>query len=99
MESSVSSLSMRQFLLKNLEGAETGGVEWRINLRGIRNNYASLTCALEPGRGFRGATLLLRGGKSDYVADEDVEAMRALFPALELETIQGAGHWVHAEER
>lgn len=97
LEGSVPGPALRHFLLKNLKGAETGGVEWRINLRGIRENYASLTRGLKPGRGFEGATLLLRGGKSDYVADEDVEAMRALFPALEMETVDGAGHWVHAE--
>ncbi len=46
---------------------------------------------------FEGPTLLLRGGKSDYVTDEDGDAMGGLFPALKFETIAKAGHWVHAE--
>jgi esterase len=31
------------------------------------------------------------------VADEDREGIRARFPNAELVTIDGAGHWVHAD--
>ena len=39
----------------------------------------------------------MRGGASAYVADEDREGIRARFPNAELVTIDGAGHWVHAD--
>ena len=97
LEESVPSLPMRQFFLKNLRSTDSGGIEWRINLRGVGENYSFLNQALEAGRMFEGPTLLLRGGKSDYVTDEDGDAMGGLFPALKFETIANAGHWVHAE--
>ena len=37
------------------------------------------------------------GGWLDCVADEDREGIRARFPNAELVTIDGAGHWVHAD--
>ena len=50
------------------------------------------------GEEFAARSLFVRGGASDYVEDSDLPAIRALFPAAELVTIEGAGHWVHAEK-
>src|SRR5262245_39084435 len=33
---------LRQFLLKNLANAETGGLKWKINLQGLHNGYDAL---------------------------------------------------------
>jgi len=43
-------------------------------------------------------TLFLRGALSNYLLDEDLDEIEALFPNYTLETIDGAGHWVHAEK-
>lgn len=48
---------------------------------------------------YTGPTLFLRGALSDYVTEADVEAARMRFPAARLVTVEGAGHWVHAEQR
>jgi len=40
----------------------------------------------------------LRGGNSDYVLPEYEKVILALFPKAEFETIDDAGHWVHAEQ-
>ena len=45
-----------------------------------------------------GETLFLRGGASDYADDAGLEAARPLFPAMEVATLPGAGHWLHAEQ-
>jgi pimeloyl-ACP methyl ester carboxylesterase len=42
--------------------------------------------------------LFIRGGKSDYINPEDEPLMRELFPHSEIQTIAGAGHWVHADQ-
>jgi pimeloyl-ACP methyl ester carboxylesterase len=39
----------------------------------------------------------LRGGRSPYIKDSDLPLIRQLFPQAQLETIEGAGHWLHAE--
>lgn len=97
LEKAIPSLPLRRFVLKNLEVSERCGMKWRINLNGIRENYAGLTQGLEPGRTFKRPTLIVRGGKSDHVTDGDFDAMRDLFPSVECASVAGAGHWVHAD--
>ena len=42
-------------------------------------------------------TLFLRGELSNYILDEDFEDIFKAFPNGEIKTIEGAGHWLHAE--
>jgi esterase len=42
--------------------------------------------------------LFVRGSASGYIADADLPDLRRAFPAAELATIAGAGHWVHADQ-
>jgi pimeloyl-ACP methyl ester carboxylesterase len=42
-------------------------------------------------------TLFIRGALSNYILDEDWDAIEELFPDSDLVTIENAGHWVHAE--
>lgn len=92
----VSSWSIRQFLLKNLD-YDGEQYTWRMNLDAIRQNYDQLNAALPEDGTFDGPTLFVRGGQSDYVEDEDLPDIRERFPAADLVTIEDAGHWVHAE--
>ena len=92
----VPSWPIRQFLLKNLDyDGET--YSWRMNLDAIRAHYDDITAALPTDLTFEGPALFVRGGASDYVADEDTDGIRARFPNAELVTVDGAGHWVHAD--
>ena len=89
---------IRNFLLKNLQRDGQGGYGWRMNLEGIYRHYDRLNGVLEADGTFEGPTLFVRGGASDYVADEDREVIVSFFPDAEIVTIDGAGHWVHAEK-
>ncbi len=92
----VPSWAIRQFLLKNLDyDGET--YAWRMNLDAIRAHYDEITAALPSGPTFEGPTLFVRGGKSDYIADDDLLGIRERFPSADLVTIEEAGHWVHAD--
>lgn len=93
----VSSWSIRQFLLKNLE-YDGEQYTWKMNLEAIRAHYDDITAAVTADTPFEGPALFVRGGNSDYVLEEDLDGIRALFPQAELVTIEGAGHWVHAEK-
>ncbi len=42
-------------------------------------------------------TLFIRGEKSNYINPEDEPLIRELFPQSEIQTIAGAGHWIHAD--
>ncbi len=90
-------LAVRQFLLKNVEHRPGGAFQWRMNLTAIRENYEQLIGGLNPAGSFAGPALFLRGGKSDYVTDRDLSLIRESFPQATIQTIETAGHWLHAE--
>ena len=46
---------------------------------------------------YKGPTLFIRGGMSDYVPDEDIPLIKSMFPEALIKTISGASHWVHAD--
>lgn len=96
LASDVPSRPIRQFLLKNLD-FDGEQYTWKMNLEAIRAHYDALNGAL-PNEGiFDGPTLFIRGGRSDYVRDEDLSGIQDRFPAAALATIDEAGHWVHAD--
>ncbi len=91
--------AMRQFLLQNLVST-ANGFAWRINLTAIEN---SLPALLDFPLGtatqtFGGIALFLRGAQSDYVLPKDEPLIRSLFPRAQIVTIEGAGHWPHAQQ-
>jgi pimeloyl-ACP methyl ester carboxylesterase len=87
---------IRQFLLKNLD-YDGERYTWRMNLEVIRAHYDEITAAITADTTFDGPTLFVRGGESEYVAEEDRGEIWGLFPNAKLVTIEEAGHWVHAD--
>jgi pimeloyl-ACP methyl ester carboxylesterase len=91
-------LTLRQFLLKNLDRTESGAFQWRIALNEIHQGYSEMIKALAwDGQPFSQPTLFIRGAHSDYIKDSDMLTIKALFPHARMATIANAGHWVHAE--
>lgn len=93
----IDDFGIRQFLLKNLERSPEGGYQWKMNLQGIEKAYPSILAGISAAESFPYPTLFIRGGKSDYVNEEDIAQYKEIFPKSRLETIDNAGHWVHAE--
>ena len=92
----VSSRPIRQFLLQNLD-YDGERYTWRMNLDALRAHYDDLIAALPAEGTFEGPTRVIRGEQSDYVGEADMTDVRERFPAAGLVTIDGAGHWVHAD--
>jgi pimeloyl-ACP methyl ester carboxylesterase len=93
----IPSAPVRQFLLKNLESDPAGGFSWKMNLDALVRHYDTLNAALPVDGIFTGDVLFIRGGTSSYVATTDEPEIRRLFPAADIHTLPGVGHWVHAE--
>lgn len=94
----VENRSVRLFLLKNLTVGEDGSYRWQLNLEGINRSFHETGAPIAEGRRFDGPTLFLRGGRSGYIElPEDEALIHRLFPQAEMNTIDGATHWVHAE--
>ena len=88
---------VRQFLLKNLQRKPEGGFKWKLNLPVIANNITNIGLDLQFQGKFEKPTLFVRGGRSEYVRDKDIDRIKAIFPQAALETLD-TGHWVPAEK-
>ena len=84
------------FLLKNLYWKEPGKLAWRFNLEALSEKRTELMKALPPDK-IEVPVLFLRGGKSTYIGDGDIENIKAQVPQSTFRTIEDAGHWLHAD--
>ncbi len=88
---------VRHFLMKNLTRKKGGGFEWKINLPVLYRHYDDILAAVRGGQPFDGPALFIRGGRSKHILPGDEKGIRELFPEARIETIEKAGHWVHAD--
>jgi esterase len=93
----ISGKSLRQFLLKNLARDEDGRLRWKIHLEAIYRNYDKLARGVGPERTFDKPTLFIRGGRSNYIGDDDARLIRQIFPQAAIATVPEAGHWAHVD--
>lgn len=93
----VDSYGVRQFLLKNLYWIEKGKLAWRMNVNVLEREMEEILAPI-PNIEVWTPTLFIRGALSNYILDEDWEAIEEVFPDATLETIENAGHWVHSEQ-
>lgn len=85
-----------QFLAKNLYWKEKGQLAWRMNLSVITDNMENILASIGE-ESYDGNTLFIRGGRSDYIQDETLMALHMQFINSRVETMEEAGHWLHAE--
>jgi esterase len=86
----------RQFLLKNLYWQTETQLAWRFNLNDIANSIQSVGQEIKGGP-VQLPALFIRGGKSAYINEADVQQITSMFTNAIFKTAQNAGHWVHAE--
>lgn len=98
LEQRIPDVSTRMFLLKNLDRKEGGGFEWKFNLDVLYRDYERILDGIHTSFPYDGPTLFIRGGKSDYVKDAYFPEIREIFPNAIFSTVEGAGHWLHAEK-
>ncbi|MCL3780457.1 alpha/beta fold hydrolase [Prolixibacteraceae bacterium JC049] len=95
---------LRQFLMKNV-GRNTGRkYQWRFNLKALDEWLDEIVGGVD----FRELedrmpilnypVLFVRGGSSAYIEKDDEDRIRMIYPEAEIQTIEGAGHWLHAEQ-
>lgn len=88
---------IRQFLLKNLYWRDKEKLGFRFNIQTLTNSIENIGKALSQNTQFNNDTLFLRGSKSDYIKDDDLQLIKHHFPSAKLSDIENAGHWLHAE--
>ncbi|TVR43033.1 MAG: alpha/beta fold hydrolase [Bacteroidia bacterium] len=98
MKERISNARLRHFLQKNLYWKDRGSLGWRVNLEAISENLNEVFKAVETAGPFEKPVLFIRGGRSDYVQDEDIALIEKLFPQAKIRTLPKASHWLHAED-
>ena len=89
---------IRLFLLKNLYRNDKKEFAWRFNIESLLDTIENIqeadfitgNCAIP--------THFLRGGNSDYINGTDKLIISKYFSDFSIATIDGAGHWLHAEK-
>ncbi len=89
--------AVRQLLLKNVARDEAGNFKWKMDVRAIHKNYDGINREIRSETPFRKPALFIRGSRSRYILEDDLPGIKSIFPSAEFATIEGAGHWVHAE--
>lgn len=92
----IDEMGIRQFLLKNLNRKSEGNYRWRFNLDVLDKDMPEIVAAL-PDEKVEIPILFIRGKRSNYIADDDLDSLKNLFPKGEFEILD-SGHWVHAEQ-
>lgn len=89
--------SVIQFLLKNVYWEKNNQLNWRFNLSAIQNHYEEILKEI-PLYNSTTPALFIRGEKSTYISDDDMQNIKQRYLNTELITISDAGHWIHAEQ-
>jgi pimeloyl-ACP methyl ester carboxylesterase len=99
LEVYIKSSRIRNFLMKSIKRERDNSFSWKINIPVLIKELPSMLEGVGyTAQGISGfPVLFIKGENSDYISDEDIPAIKNLFPGAEFITIPDAGHWLHAE--
>jgi len=84
------------FLLTNLD-AKRGTYKWRSNIHALSSQIERISNFPEFKNTFDRPTQFIRGSESAYLQERHFKEIYRLFPKAKIDTVQGSGHWVHAD--
>ena len=99
LQQSVPDRDVVTFLMQNLV-ARNDHFDWRLNLPGISGAMSEL-CAFPSdllGLCYESPTTVIAGAQSNYVADRQGASFAPMFGDVEIDVVENAGHWVHADQ-
>ena len=91
-------ITVRQFLLKNLDRDQNQNFNWKINLKSLFDNYIEIIRALQPRTPMLNQILFVKGSLSNYILPDDQIEIKKHYPNSTFISIADAGHWVHADQ-
>ncbi|WP_340107507.1 alpha/beta fold hydrolase [Pikeienuella sp. HZG-20] len=92
----IGSVPVRSFLAQSAILGDTP--RWSINLDALSANIKAISGYPDIGGVYEGPVLMLHGEDSDYVLPKHHAEILARFPAAEFQALEGAGHWIHADQ-
>ncbi len=99
LEPEIPDWAFRKFLVSNLERDAGGGFRWIVNLAILEAALPRLFQQVPgPGQRYDGPVLFVRGARSRFVTDDDLDRIRHCCPRARVVTIPDAGHNVHFDQ-
>jgi len=89
---------IRLFLMKNLYRNENKEFAWRFNIYVLLEKVSNIQEADFVVGKLNTPTHFIRGGNSDYINSADELLINKHFTDFSICTIEGVGHWLHAEK-
>ena len=85
------------FLMKNLSYSHENGFSWKPNLDAIYKNINEIGVGFDSQRRYFGPTLFIKGGKSNYILEKDMDCIENHFPNYKMVVLPDSGHWIHVD--
>jgi pimeloyl-ACP methyl ester carboxylesterase len=96
----VTDWGMRQFILTNLNSDENGVWKWTVNREALTQSLKFiLDFEVNDPEIFNGPTRFIRGGKSNYITDADINLIKKHFPLADMITLPQSAHNPHFDAR
>lgn len=87
-----------QFLMKSLYRTPDGAYKLRMNTEAIYQHYDIIRGPVQFHWPIGHETLFIKGSESPYIRQKDEDLISEWFTNYQIESITGAGHWVHADQ-
>ncbi len=98
MSDAIDDYRTRQFLLKNLHWKTSKQMYWRFNLKTLNEHIEEVGTATWPSVIIDTPVLFVKGSNSGYIEEARFSEIKNWYSNLQFVSIEGAGHWVHAEK-
>ncbi|MBK8956651.1 MAG: alpha/beta fold hydrolase [Saprospiraceae bacterium] len=94
----IKEFEIRQFILKNVDRNERGRFSWKLNLEALNRCYPEISKAIEIDHPIQNEICFVRGSRSPYILETDLEILKNTFIHSRFITIENAGHWIHVDQ-
>ncbi|MFM7016312.1 MAG: alpha/beta fold hydrolase [Bacteroidota bacterium] len=98
MNEAIDDYGTRQFLLKNLHWRTPEQMDWRFNLKTLNEQIEEVGASTWPATMVNTPILFVKGANSGYLDDARFSEIKSWYPNAQFVSIEGAGHWVHADK-
>ncbi|KAI5635512.1 alpha/beta hydrolase fold domain-containing protein [Phthorimaea operculella] len=81
-------------------GTRDGKISWMCNVDALKDYFTEIATfpSEMTGKVYQGPTLFVAGGESNFIPEDDEDAIRVMFPLAEIEVIPDASHNVHMDQ-
>jgi esterase len=99
----ISSERTRGLIMKNLRRRDDKSFEWKINAGALYRNLGKIIDDIPVRRDYPGSqitgfpVIFLKGEHSEHLKEEDFAEILKLYPAADIRTVRGAGHWIQSD--